>query len=270
MKIKTVSPRGGKGRQGSSGQGKRPGRSKSPRGVARNGKARTTRASAAVELPGWVASLSTARDLDARDLTQTRHTLLQRLKDFGDEKSWKDFFETYWRLIHATARRVGLTPEECQDVVQETVVGVVRNIHKFKVGSEHGKFKSWLLTLTRWRIADQFRKRPPAAASQFPHMDEDTNGTPTIEALADPASLDIDSKWETDWQQNIIDSAIARVKERVDPLDYQMFDLHVLKLWPAAKVAALLNVKLSNVYFAKYDILRRIKSEVKKIERDLV
>jgi RNA polymerase sigma-70 factor (ECF subfamily) len=149
-------------------------------------------------------------------------------------------------------------------------VGVVKNIQKFKVGSEHGKFKSWLLTLTRWRIADQFRKRSPAAVGSVPFLDEDTNGTPSLEALADPASLDMDARWEAAWQQNIIGAAVARVKERVDPLDYQMFDLHVLKLWSAAKVAALLDVKLSNVYVAKYNILGRIKKEAKKIETDFV
>lgn len=33
----------------------------------------------------------------------TRCSLLGRLKDWEDDRSWRDFFETYWRLIHATA-----------------------------------------------------------------------------------------------------------------------------------------------------------------------
>jgi RNA polymerase sigma factor (sigma-70 family) len=202
------------------------------------------------------------------DLSQTRHTLLQRLKECGDDASWQDFFNTYWRLIYTTAIRAHLTPEEAQDVVQETVVSVTRNIKQFRVGSQHGSFKAWLLKMTRWRIADQFRKRPHLPNGSF--AVDDTNATPIVEGIPDPLSLEPDAKWEADWQQNLMDAAIERVKARVDPLDYQMFDLHVLKLWPAARVAKLLNVKIGNVYFAKYNILRQIKREVQRIETKFV
>ncbi len=208
--------------------------------------------------------------MDHEDLSRTRHTLLQRLKNLEDDASWQDFFETYWRLIYSTAIRARLTPEEAQDAVQETILSVAKNIKNFKVGAEHGSFKSWLLTLTRWRINDQFRKRPPHSDNTVPFIQEDTNVTPVVEGIADPASLEPDAKWETDWQQNLVDAAMQRVKTRVDPLDYQMFDLHVLKQWPASKVASMLNVKLGNVFYAKYKISRLIKKEVKRLETNFV
>jgi len=33
------------------------------------------------------------------DSIPTRSSLLGRLKDWEDQESWRDFFETYWRLI---------------------------------------------------------------------------------------------------------------------------------------------------------------------------
>lgn len=42
---------------------------------------------------------------DAQQL-HTRQSLLGRLKNWEDERSWRDFFETYWRLIYGTARKV--------------------------------------------------------------------------------------------------------------------------------------------------------------------
>ena len=39
----------------------------------------------------------------------TRRTLLSRLKNREDEQSWKDFFDTYWKLIYGVAIRAGLT-----------------------------------------------------------------------------------------------------------------------------------------------------------------
>ena len=87
------------------------------------------------------------------------------MKDWGDQASWEDFFRTYWKLIYGVATKAGLTDAEAQDVVQETILTVARNIQGFEVGSEHGSFKAWLLQNTRWRIADQFRKRSASGAA---------------------------------------------------------------------------------------------------------
>ena len=51
------------------------------------------------------------------DSIPTRQSLLARLKDVGDQESWRDFFDTYWRLVHATALKAGLTETEAQEVV---------------------------------------------------------------------------------------------------------------------------------------------------------
>ncbi len=53
----------------------------------------------------------------------TRLSLLGRLKDWGDQQSWQDFFDIYHRLIHSVALKAGLSPTEAQDVVQEAVSG---------------------------------------------------------------------------------------------------------------------------------------------------
>src|ERR1041385_7606531 len=95
------------------------------------------------------------------DLMPTRASLIARLKNWQDHSSWQDFFDTYWKLIYGIARKSGLTEPEAQDVVQETMVSVAKHMPTFKYGPAIGSFKAWLLTLTRWRIADQLRKRGP-------------------------------------------------------------------------------------------------------------
>jgi hypothetical protein len=37
------------------------------------------------------------------DSIPTRQSLLNRLKDWGDQSSWQDFFDTYWQLIYNVA-----------------------------------------------------------------------------------------------------------------------------------------------------------------------
>src|SRR5208282_6165191 len=93
-------------------------------------------------------------------------TLLSRLEDRGDQDSWKDFFDTYWRLIYSVAVKSGLTEAEAQDVVQETIISVAKDIHKFKRDRTLGSFKGWLRNLIRWRIADELRKRTGARSDR--------------------------------------------------------------------------------------------------------
>jgi len=66
------------------------------------------------------------------ELCPTRQSLLSRLKSWDDQESWKDFFDTYWRLIYNAAVRAGLTEPEAQDVVQETLLSVAKKIPEFK------------------------------------------------------------------------------------------------------------------------------------------
>jgi len=200
---------------------------------------------------------------ESREFIPTRSTLLSRLKDWDDHESWKDFFETYWKLIYATGIKSGLSDAEAQDVVQDTVVSVARKMQEFKYDPALGSFKGWLLQLTRWRILNQLKKRMPHNAIEENHDDEAK--TSTLDRLPDPASLDLTAYWNEEWQKNLIDAAIERVKKQVSPKQYEIFYLHAVKKFSAAEVAKTLNVTRAQVYLAKL----RVSAQVKKIAGNL-
>ena len=89
----------------------------------------------------------------------TRQTLLSRLKDLDDHESWRRFFDTYWKLIYPVATKARLQDTEAQDVLQETIISVSRNIGTFKYEPETCSFKTWFMRVTHSRISNQFRKR---------------------------------------------------------------------------------------------------------------
>ena len=202
----------------------------------------------------------------------TRHSLLSRLRDWQDQESWRDFFHTYWKLIYGVAIKSGLHDAEAQEVVQETVITVAKKMPDFKYDPAIGSFKAWLLTITRRRITDQFRKRrPESVADETGGLKsgeaEETSETSVLKRIADPASLDLEAVWEQDWERNLMDVALERVKNQVSPKQFQMFDLHVVKEWPGRKVAATLHTTLAQVYYAKYKITALIRKEVRNLER---
>ena len=206
---------------------------------------------------------------------QTRWSLIGRLKDWGDQRSWQEFFDAYWKLIYAVALKAGLSDAEAQEVVQETVISVAKKMPEFKCDPAAGSFKSWLLTLTRWRIGDQFRKRRTlgqspgcsreAEANDPSGMPNDPARTSTIERIPDPDGLELEAIWNEEWEKNLLEAVTERVKRQVDPAQYQVFDFHVLKQWPVKKVATKRGVSLSQVYFAKYKVSALLKKERKRL-----
>jgi len=200
----------------------------------------------------------------------TRRSLLGRLKNWGDQKSWQEFFDTYWKLIYSVAIKAGLSDSEAQDVVQETVLAVAKRVGEFKADPALGSFKGWLLRITQRRIADQFEireKRGQATALTSATAADDSTRTSTVERLPDPATFNLDACWEEQWQKNLLHAATEKVKTRVSPKQYQMFELYVLREWPVRKVATTLDVNIGQVYLAKHRISNLLTHEVKRLEK---
>ncbi len=202
------------------------------------------------------------------ELLPTRWSLLSRLKNWDDQESWQEFFETYWRLIYSVAIKAGLSDAEAQDVVQETVITVAKNLEQFKTDPAHGSFKGWLLHTTRWRIADQFRKRTPGLDTGAGRL-EDTTRTAVVERVPDPAGFGLEAVWNEEWEKNLLAVATENVKKRVSPEEYQMFDLCAVRQCPVKEVAAKLGVKVWRVYFAQKQIATLLKKEVKRLAANL-
>lgn len=208
------------------------------------------------------ASINGFMTQTADDLLSTRATLLERLKDWQDHASWQDFFETYWRLIYSVARKSGLTETEAQDVVQDTMIAVARQMPGFEY-SHDGSFRTWLCNLTRWRIADQLRKRQQALD---PHPSDEDAEKQLAEQVPDPKSEDLNLVWETEWKETVAEVATANVKRRMDPQKYQIFDLYVTKQWPAEKVAEAFGISVSQVYLAKHRVTELLRDEVERLK----
>lgn len=198
-------------------------------------------------------------------LPATRHSFIERLADRDDGARWREFFDTYWRLIYGVARKSGLNDAEAQDVVQETVIGVSKNIERYR--ADAGSFKNWLLQLTRWRIIDQVRKRSPADAIQR-HPD-DSRLTAPIDRIADSSSMPLDALWEEEWQATLIENALERLKRKVNARHFQIFDCAVMKRWPAGKIASELEVSIAQVYLVKHRLTAMLKKEVAGMEKGM-
>ncbi len=194
---------------------------------------------------------------------QTRRSLIMRLGDWKDQRSWDEFYRTYWRLIYSVALKAGLREDEAWDVVQETVLTIAKQSLKGSYDPERGSFKMWLWNVTRWRINDQFRQRGKAP---LPATATGDSASPParepVENVPDTSQNNFTEIWEREWQQNVMKAALERVKMRVSPRQFQIFDYNVLQGMGAAEVRRKLGVSMAQVYLAKHRVGGILKKEI--------
>jgi len=195
----------------------------------------------------------------------TRQSLLSRLKDWDDKASWRDFFNTYWKLIYSVGLKAGLTEEEAQDLVQDTMLSVAKQMPSFRYDPKLGSFKAWLLLITQRRLTDYWRNRPPWVGEKRPLRDE-TSRTSTTNQIPAASEFHMETVWDEEWQKNLVGAAMENVKRKITPRQYQIFDLYVIKEWPVRDVTRTLHVSAAQVYLAKLRVSRMVQAEIRRLE----
>ena len=90
-------------------------------------------------------------------LGSTASSLLDRLQ-CRDPDAWQRFVDLYGPLVYHWCKRFSLSPEDRADVFQEVFFAVARHISMFRHSPE-SSFRGWLLTITRHKVSDHFRRK---------------------------------------------------------------------------------------------------------------
>lgn len=214
----------------------------------------------------------------------TSVSLLDRLRDWGQQTAWREFAHEYGPLIRNVARKAGLSDLEAGEVVQEVMIAVAKNIGEFKHGGNRGSFRSWLYQQARWRVTDQFRARgrgsmrnresdkDPALrevaslgsdrSSEDGNSDALTESGPVSRLGIDPGFQEL---WDSEWAVHLYRSALARVKGLVSARQFQLFELHVGQGLPVSEAARAAGASIASVYMAKSRVGRLLKQEMKAV-----
>jgi RNA polymerase sigma factor (sigma-70 family) len=200
-------------------------------------------------------------------LLPTRQSLLSRLRDWQDHDGWREFFDTYWRLVYRVARQAGLDDASAQDVVQNTFIYLARRMPKFRYDRARGSFKSWLRRVTRSRIL-VFRRRAEAKEPPLPDLHLEEDEVPVWETIPDPGGDQMDEIWQREWESNLLKAALRRISAKVSAQQLMIFELAALGEVPLKQVARKLDVSLMQVYLARHRVGKLFKSEVAQLRRE--
>ncbi len=201
-------------------------------------------------------------------LLPTRQSLLSRLRDWQDQAGWREFFDTYWRLIYNVARKSGLNDSEAQEVVQNTFIYLTRRMPRFRYDRTRGSFKSWLRVVARSRINVYCRREKAREELLREPVCDDPSDDALRDAFPDKADESLDEVWQREWEQNLVATAFRHLRAKVSSQQLLIFRLTTVEELPLSQVAKKLGVSLPQVYLARHRVGKMFKAEVLRLRHE--
>lgn len=192
-------------------------------------------------------------------MIDTSESLLSgRLKAEGAQGAWMEIYTLYWGAILRYAGRTGLAAPQAEEVLQETMVAIMRSDPDFTNQLGNDSCRQTLPAMVHAKSLEVERRGRANSETSFQPSDCSAGargiaGLPTLS----PEALQ-------QWREVIVEEVLARLRE--DPTlgenTFAIFQAYVLKDRSAALVARRFGVKENAVYQIKNRLLRRIEASV--------
>jgi RNA polymerase sigma-70 factor, ECF subfamily len=186
-------------------------------------------------------------------MAETSATLLQRLNDRSDSVAWRRLVDLYTPLIHAWLRRQGVSAEDADDLTQDVLGIVVREVSGFRHNGRVGAFRTWLRTITINCLRQSWRsRRVRGQMTRSPDLD------PALDQLEDPAS-DLSRRWDREHDEFVLHRLLDLIEPEFRPATWQVFRRQVIDGASAEEVAAELGLTVNAVLIAKSRVLSHLR-----------
>lgn len=188
-------------------------------------------------------------------MPDTSLSLLECLCNRPDADSWNRLVELYTPVLHAWLRRYDmLSAADADDLVQDVLLAVSREMRQFRPSPERGAFRGWLRAILVNRLRNFWRSRQhrPIAVGGSDFLDQ-------LEKLSDRQSQ-LSQLWDREHDRQLMQQLLAAAEPRFAPATWRAFQRQTLDGVPAEQVAAELGMPLHSVYAAKSRVLKALRT----------
>jgi RNA polymerase sigma factor (sigma-70 family) len=189
------------------------------------------------------------------DQYQTRETLIQRVKNQHDDKSWDEFVHVYRRYIYAIIRSMNINEHDTEDILQQVLLNLWNSLPKMEY-EKFTRFRSWLSSVTKNCVTDFIRKRTRDA-----HRLEKAGKDETLTYLNDIRLPEIDQIAEREWEIHLTNLALENIEPLFSGKAVEAFRL-TLQGKEIDQIAIDLDLKENSVYRLKNRVKDRLIQEI--------
>ncbi|TWU27911.1 RNA polymerase sigma factor [Novipirellula artificiosorum] len=188
-------------------------------------------------------------------MNETSLSLLHRLRHAPESESWNRLVNLYAPLIRAWLRKYDVQDCDADDLVQEVLLAVSKDLDKFEHHGRPGAFRGWLkaILVNRLRIFWRGRGRRPEARG-------DSDIDARIAQLDDPAS-EMSRIWDREHDQYVLRQLLTLAEPHFEPNTWKAFYRVALEGAKPDVVAQEMGISLNAVCLAKSRVTRRLRQE---------
>lgn len=191
----------------------------------------------------------------------TRHSLIRRLQDGGDNAAWDEFASIYRPIIVRIALRKQLQLDDAEDLAQQVLLSVLKNIHKWKADPARARFRTWLQTIVRNATINALNRRP---------KDQASGGTNSLNQIHQHPEKS-DSLWfDLEWQRETLRWIAQQVRGEFESSTWTAFWETAIEQASPQEVAEKIGKSVGAVYIARSRVMQRIKQRILELDEDSI
>lgn len=185
---------------------------------------------------------------------ETSHTLLDDLCNGTDAASWQRLVDLYSPLLRSWIGRYDVQPADTDDLIQDVLMVVMRELPSFRHNQQRGAFRSWLNRIVINRLRNYWRERGRGRVA--------AGGSDVMWRLAELEDdrSPLSQIWQQEHDRHLARKLLEMIEPRFTESTRQAFRRLVLDAADADDVAAELGLSLSAVFTAKSRVLRALRS----------
>lgn len=188
--------------------------------------------------------------------TWTSTLLLDGLRDPNNHAVWSAFDGRYRPVLEGVGMKLGLTRDEAADAAQQTLAEFAAAYRAGKYERGRGRLRSFLLGISRFRVADALRARAKHRAQE---ADSSIPERTTDDVL--------EEAWEASRLKVIVVSAMKELREhtRISEDNLRAFELLVLRGMAPEHVATACGITTAQVYVVKNRVSGKLREIVNRL-----
>lgn len=184
----------------------------------------------------------------------TSHSLLIRVKDHDDSEAWRALWNLYEPLIRRWSLH-GLRQEaDADDLVQEVMRALIRELPRFQHNGRTGAFRHWLKQIVINRLREHWRDHQAR-----PEQSVESDCLTRLAELEDPHSS-LSQIWNREHDQHVLHQVLDAIRNEFQPKTWSAFELTAQEGRPVSEVATQLEMTPAAVLMAKSRVLKRLRN----------
>lgn len=185
--------------------------------------------------------------------SDTSQTLLEQLGEQDDDASWKQLLDLYAPLLQSWLGRYDVQASDADDLVQDVLMVVMRELPGFQHNQQTGAFRNWLRRILVNRLRNFWRKRGRADLAGG-----GSDLAKRLNELEDPRSQST-LAWDREHDRHLVRKLLGMIELQFTESTRKVFRRLVLDEVAPDQVAAEFDMSLNAVFTAKSRVLRELR-----------